>query len=354
MKIIRRSLMNYYKYTPNASSGEFTKADKRRAVKTFSRVHGSLVGYTVFALAVAYIIQLITMMIAGLDGLEALSENPYYFWGLQVASMYVIAFPLFLLLIRRMPVAKREKEGMSLKEFGAIFLVSEAIMLLGSLFSQWLTGMMEIFLGHEIPDTTSDIIISSPLWVIILVVVIIGPIVEEMIFRKAMIDRLSIYGDRLAVVVSAFAFGLFHGNFYQLFYATALGLVLGYVYTKTRRSVYNCILHIVINFMGTVPAILLQDSLDRINALPEDALIEGELLLDMTILSAYSLLQYGLALAGIIILITATVNRTYRLSDRCEIKIPTKNLPRVLIFNIGTLLFITFCLVQCLMSLLPA
>lgn len=347
--------MSYYKdASADMQIPQFTKKDKRRAVKTFSRVHGSLVGYTLLTVAAAYIIQIITMMIVGSDGLVAIAENPYYFWGMQVASMYVIAFPLFWLMIRKLPVADRRSDKMSLMEFGAIFLVSEAIMLLGSMFSQWLTGLMEVFLGHEIPDTTSDIILSSPLWIIILVAVIIGPIVEEMIFRKAMIDRLSVYGDRLAVIVSAFAFGLFHGNFYQLFYATALGLVLGYVYTRTRRSIYNCLLHIVVNFMGTVPAMLLQDSLDRINALPEDALIEGEIVLDMLILSAYSSLQYALAIAGIIVFIIATVNRTYTVSDECDIRIPSKNLPRVLVFNLGTLLFIIFCLIQCLTSLLPA
>lgn len=347
--------MSYYEdSSADMQISQFTKKDKRRAVKTFSLVHGSLVGYTLLTVAAAYIIQIITMMIVGSDGLVAIAENPYYFWGMQVASMYVIAFPLFWLMIRKLPVADRRSDKMSLMEFGAIFLVSEAIMLLGSMFSQWLTGLMEVFLGHEIPDTTSDIILSSPLWIIILVVVIIGPIVEEMIFRKAMIDRLSVYGDRLAVIVSAFAFGLFHGNFYQLFYATALGLVLGYVYTRTRRSIYNCLLHIVINFMGTVPALLLQDSLDRINALPEDALIEGEIVLDMLILSAYSSLQYALAIAGIIVFIIATVNRTYTVSDKCDIRIPSKNLPRVLVFNLGTLLFIIFCLLRCLTSLLPA
>ena len=48
-------------------------------------------------------------------------------------------------------------------------------------------------------------------------------------FRKLIIDRMSIYGDKLAIIVSSIAFGLFHGNFYQIFYATLIGFILGYV-----------------------------------------------------------------------------------------------------------------------------
>ena len=45
-------------------------------------------------------------------------------------------------------------------------------------------------------------------------------------FRKLLIDRIVPFGQRVAVVVSGLAFGLFHGNFYQFFYAFSLGAVL--------------------------------------------------------------------------------------------------------------------------------
>ncbi|MBQ8302074.1 MAG: CPBP family intramembrane metalloprotease [Clostridia bacterium] len=333
---------------------EFTGEDKKVAIKAFSRCHIATFAYVLIGIALIYIAQFVTMAIVGYDGLITLSENPYYIWGLQVAALYVIAFPLFWLMIRKLPSAKRERSKMDIKEFGIIFLISQAVTLLGSILSSWITSIVEIFLGHEIPDTTSELISQTPIWLIILVVVIIGPIVEEMIFRKALIDKLSIYGDRLAILVSAIGFGLFHGNLYQLFYATALGLILGYMYTKTRNSLYNCLMHMAINFMGTIPAVLIQPALDRLNALDPEALIDGSTITDYMMIMGVSSLQYLLAIAGIVMAILAFRNKSWLIPDRCDINIPKKDRPRVIVFNLGTVLFLLFCLAECVMSLFPA
>ena len=331
---------------------EFTSEDKKRAIKTFSRFNLSVTAYSLVGVAIIYIFQFVSLALFGYDRLIELSESPYYTFGLQVAAMYLIAFPLFLLMIRKLPSRECPKSEMSLKEFGCIFLVCEAIMMLGSLFSNWLTTIIEGIIGHEIPNTTSDVISASPIWLIILVVVIIGPIIEEMIFRKAMIDKLSFYGDRLAIIVSAFAFGLFHGNLYQLFYATALGLVLGYIYVRTRNSMYNCIMHIIINFMGTIPSLLAQDSMDRLLALPEDAVIDGSMLSDYYIVLGVSGLQYTLAIAGIIVFWIATSRKAYSISQSCDIYIPTKDLARVVVLNAGSILFLVYHIAECISSIL--
>ena len=48
---------------------------------------------------------------------------------------------------------------------------------------------------------------------IILTSVIIAPVMEELVFRKYLVDRLVPYGQKTAVVLSGLFFGLFHGNF---------------------------------------------------------------------------------------------------------------------------------------------
>lgn len=56
--------------------------------------------------------------------------------------------------------------------------------------------------------------------------VVMAPICEEILFRKILIDRIRLYGDKAAILVSSVVFGLSHGNFYQFFYAFGIGLVL--------------------------------------------------------------------------------------------------------------------------------
>ena len=330
---------------------ELDKQTKRQAIKAFSRVHSSVFWYLILGYVLIYAAQIITILVVGADAAVALTENPYYVFGLQVGALYLIAFPLLLLMVRKLPSAQRQGQDINIKEFGYIFLVSHAVMIIGAIFSNWLNSVISSIIGHEVTNATAELISRTPLWLIILVVVIIGPIVEEMIFRKVFIDKLSIYGDRLAIVVSAVAFGLFHGNLYQLFYATGLGLILGYVYTKTRRSIYNCLLHMALNFMGSIPSLLAQDSMNRISELPAGAPIEGSLIADYYIVMGLSLLQYGLAVAGIVVFIIATVKRSYSVPNECDIEIPAIKRPRVVFFNIGTICFVIFCIIQCILSL---
>ena len=56
------------------------------------------------------------------------------------------------------------------------------------------------------------------------------------------------------MLVSALIFGLFHGNLSQFFYAVGLGLVFGYVYLRTRQLRWSILLHMIVNFLGSVLA----------------------------------------------------------------------------------------------------
>jgi len=61
---------------------------------------------------------------------------------------------------------------------------------------------------------------------------------EEFVFRRCVINHLKPYGEKAALITSAFLFALFHGSINQIFYAFGLGLVFGYLYLsgKTDRA----------------------------------------------------------------------------------------------------------------------
>ena len=81
---------------------------------------------------------------------------------------------------------------------------------------------------------------------------ILGPFMEEFMFRGMLLKRARLFGDRTAVVFTAVLFGLMHGNISQFLYATAIGLVLGYVAVKTNGIRYTVILHIFVNSYNTI------------------------------------------------------------------------------------------------------
>jgi len=83
----------------------------------------------------------------------------------------------------------------------------------------------------------------------IIVIVFVAPIVEELIFRHAMLGGMLRRGVQpwIAILVSAFLFGLIHMNPAQTFAAFVLGLMFGMMYTKSRSVVPSILAHMFNN-----------------------------------------------------------------------------------------------------------
>ncbi len=86
---------------------------------------------------------------------------------------------------------------------------------------------------------------------------IAAPIFEEIFFRGAVMRHLQPYGKSIAIVGSAFVFGLFHGNIVQIPFAFAVGLVYGY--TAVEHSIWwSMLLHMFNNLvLSQLPSLLL-------------------------------------------------------------------------------------------------
>lgn len=75
-----------------------------------------------------------------------------------------------------------------------------------------------------------------------------APIMEEIIFRGLVLRHLEPYGKGFAIVMSAFIFGIFHGNIVQIPYAFLVGLVMGYV-TIEYNILWAMVLHMINNMV---------------------------------------------------------------------------------------------------------
>ena len=102
-------------------------------------------------------------------------------------------------------------------------------------------------------------------WIIFITVAISAPILEEILFRGIILDGfLKNYSPTKAIVWSAVIFGLIHMNPYQFIGATLVGILMGWIYWRT-RSLWLCILiHFINNSLGFF--------LNWIFELPEDSL----------------------------------------------------------------------------------
>jgi len=83
---------------------------------------------------------------------------------------------------------------------------------------------------------------------LVLVIGIIPPIVEELLFRGVIFKELSKTNKWLAVFGSALMFALFHMNPAQFVYQFIMGIIYGVVVMRTGNVIHAMILHFVNNF----------------------------------------------------------------------------------------------------------
>ena len=115
------------------------------------------------------------------------------------------------------------------------FVVIGLEMLLNSMGLTLMAGLESLFPGA---DNLS----------MFLYMCVLAPVTEELLCRGLIQRILMPYGKRLAILGSAFLFGLFHGNILQAPYAFTVGLVLGYVAAEYSIA-WAMVLHMINNLV---------------------------------------------------------------------------------------------------------
>ncbi len=104
----------------------------------------------------------------------------------------------------------------------------------------------------------SDVSTNYQLVLSFLTLAVIPAFAEELLFRGLVLGNLLPYGKTGAILASAVLFGLMHRNVEQMLYATAAGVVLGWVFVST-KSIWPCVLlHFFNNFQNVLSTALRQ------------------------------------------------------------------------------------------------
>nr|WP_302660308.1 type II CAAX endopeptidase family protein [uncultured Clostridium sp.] len=183
----------------------------------------------------------------------AFESNGWFRYLLIAVSFYLIGFPICCLILKSIPDGpKREEENLTFGGFIKFFLISYFIMVLLNLFTTGFLWIVGNFKEADVVNPLESVLSNSSIWATIIFAGILSPIIEEVLFRGVMLNKLRTYGDKIAIITTALLFGLFHENFSQFFYAVGLGMIFAYVTLKTGTIKYSIGLHIMINMMGSV------------------------------------------------------------------------------------------------------
>ncbi len=322
---------------------DFVKEMKKTAAKIGWK-------YALFGVAVIIVQLLYSIFLP-----DAWAEKSWAQFMPTILAIYVIGFPLLLLLTCKMPSAKIEKKKMGFWKWVLCVLIGAGICGVGSIIGTVINTLITLPFGMNANDSNALVnmmLESSTFWTI-LTVGILAPIFEELIFRKLLIDKVIKHGEFLAIMLSGLMFGMFHGNFAQVFFATGLGLFWAFIYVKTGKIWYTIALHMTINLTTSVITLklvqkymlYLEDYLDPnyMNMVMSGDPTAMESLVAMFVYLGWLGFLGLLALAGIILFIVFFALKKFRLnpnpngiSKGCQFG---KG-----VFSWGAILFWCFCI----------
>ena len=241
-------------------------------------------------------------------------------------SMYPVAVPLTALLMRLVPsMGDTGKESWGIGKLGGFFVFSLGVLYLGNLTGMALMGLAGLVKGEPIVNGMQELMMSLESWTILLAAVLTAPVMEELVFRKFLLDRIAGYGHWTAMIVSGLIFAMAHGNFYQFFYAFGLGMIFAYVYLHTGKIRYTIGFHMLINFMGSiVPMAIIE--LEKVNPMAGRLLLTGNLMM-----------MFGYVICGGVLLICCHRELSFH-PGYTEISAGRKN--RAVWLNMGMILFL--------------
>lgn len=318
------------------------RVDLKKAKKTFSKIGLTLC----MVLLVLYITQIALTVVLVLLKKDSFLETSTGMWLTSIIPMYIFAFPIGLLMLRSLPINAPEKEEITFKTFIVYVCIAFFLMNVGNYIGVFLSMLLSQGTAENALDTFA--LDTNPLK--ILVMVILAPLFEEYIFRKQIVDRTKIYGEKTAVILSGLLFGLFHTNMFQFFYAFFLGVLFAYIYVRTGRLRYPVLIHGIINFCGAVvaPYIISKIDMDAINKLstmdpnsiPPEELMEimMPIMPGLTMLLAYYAVSFGLSVAGFVLFIIKKKNIRW---TPAESQLPHFEIANTVYMNIGIVLLIT-------------
>ena len=282
-----------------------------------------------------------------------LADSTWGMWLGTFVPMYLIGVPVGLLILKKVPGETPQENKLGGKNFVIFLLISFFLMYGGNIIGTVLSFVLS---GGEANNALLDYAMdNNPIK--ILFMVILAPLIEEYIFRKKIIDRTRIYGEKAAVFLSAFTFGLFHMNLFQFFYAFGLGWLFAYIYMRTGRLRYSVMLHGIVNFMGSVvaPAILSMVDLEALTAMDVNATTEeilalyGDMLPGLVLYLLFAFVLVGLAITGLVFLILKCRKLVWR---EAECQLSGSGAVKTMYINFGMVSFVLLSLSFMIISLL--
>lgn len=151
-----------------------------------------------------------------------------------------------ILISRRIKIRDvfRTNGMLGFREIGAAALFAYG----ANVFAVIITSLkvLEPFMGEY--SQTVEAVFSGPLWMVFIVVAVLAPVFEELMYRGVIMYELRrSWSFLFANIFQATIFGVMHMNLVQGLYTAVLGLIIGYAYEKSGTVYMAVLIHFLFN-----------------------------------------------------------------------------------------------------------
>ena len=179
-----------------------------------------------------------------------------------IVMSYLLSSITIILLFIKKEWSPISRSYLRSKPWGVLFWT--AMLALGLILpAQFIYEKVQITMSDSMVQLFSGIM-KQPLGY--LVIGILAPIAEELIFRGAilrvLLDAFGRKGRWPAIALTALLFAVIHGNLAQGTHAFVIGMVLGWLYVRTRSVLPGIVLHWVNNSTAYIMFHLMPDMED--------------------------------------------------------------------------------------------
>lgn len=232
------------------------KETRKSIRKEASYVGWGLTLYTIISSGIVIFSILFAIVRLFLEHPEITEQDALYFQMMEqceksgtssIIGVCVGTVFLFLFLRKKVTIPMLMQNGKKMKtvSFLQIFGIFLGAQTFFTLFSGLLEWGFNLFGYSALGQVESSVEISTTVSMF-LYASVIGPIIEEIVYRGFVLRSLEKYGKLLAIVVSSILFGIMHTNIPQGFFAFGVGIVLAYV-TVEYSIKWAMLLHVINN-----------------------------------------------------------------------------------------------------------
>lgn len=207
--------------------------------------------------------QLSPIVIAPIISMLGLANTMQELEGLSIFTAFTLGFLIMVWLLMPTIKERHQIEGRASTGQTALWSFLGIFIAFGAQYVAILIQMTALGIepGSENTDMIVEMAIAAPL--LIIAVAVIGPIVEEIVFRQVIFGSLyQRFGFWISAAISALIFAVIHMDFEHLLVYFAMGVAFSFLYVKTKRIIVPIIAHVGINSFVMLVQVVFRDHIE--------------------------------------------------------------------------------------------